>query len=240
MSAGLTLDTTSIKVYVDGVEVKAQVTIDETTTKNFEINTTATSEYTFKIRFENTFIASIASGESIIVEYNAVLNTNATVGSVGNPNEAWLTYGNAQETEHDETKTYTYDFELVKTTSDGVTLLNGAKFELYTAKTEGTKIAVIYVETDSNGVKYYRVAVGADEIANATEIEAGKAVIMGLDADTYYLEETVAPTGYNKLSERVQLSITSEAEDSTFTRGTTTVKNYTGAELPETGGIGTV
>lgn len=247
MSAGLTLDATSIKVYVDGVEVKAQVTIDETTTKNFEINTTATNEYTFKITFENTFIASIASGESIVVEYNAVLNTNAVVGSVGNPNEAWLTYGNAQETEHDETKTYTYDFELVKTTSDGVTLLNGAKFKLYTTKTGtqtetgvSTYIPVVYVETDSNGVKYYRVAVGSDEIANATEIEAGKAVIMGLDADKYYLEETVAPTGYNKLSERVQLSITSEAGDSTFTRVTTTVKNYTGAELPETGGIGTV
>ena len=78
--------------------------------------------------------------------------------------------------------------------------------------------------------------------ANETgvEIEANQgdaknlATIKGLDKDTnvsYWLEETVAPKGYNKLSARQEVKAGGTA--------TINVINEKGAELPSTGGIGT-
>ena len=85
------------------------------------------------------------------------------------------------------------------------------------------------------------------ETGTVTEITTdatGKFTIKGLDADTYYLTETAAPAGYNKLAGPVTIVIgengvvngTTEAP-----QGVDEVKvlNQSGAELPSTGGIGT-
>ena len=78
----------------------------------------------------------------------------------------------------------------------------------------------------------------------------GKFAVSGLDADTYYLEETEAPAGYNKLKDPVEFVITATVDGTTNvgtatvsygtdSTGTVKVENKTGAELPSTGGIGT-
>ncbi len=88
----------------------------------------------------------------------------------------------------------------------------------------------------------------------------GKMSVSGLDAGTYYLTECVAPDGYNLLDEDVKITITAEyspdgktitkltvtVDDEKTTDGNTangqlevTVKNFSGVELPGTGGIGT-
>ena len=113
------------------------------------------------------------------------------------------------------------------------TQLTGAEFRLYDAKTGGNEIKVVLVDATSNT---YRVA-RANE--NGVTIKAGKATILGLDAGKYYLEEVVAPTGYNKLTSRVEIIISKINSDKTFSRFSTNVENYTGSKLPETGGIGT-
>ena len=72
----------------------------------------------------------------------------------------------------------------------------------------------------------------------------GKFTIKGLDADTYYLTETAAPAGYNKLADPVTIFI---GEDGVVNatddnpNGVTEVKvlNQSGSELPSTGGMGT-
>ena len=53
------------------------------------------------------------------------------------------------------------------------------------------------------------------------------------------LEEIEAPVGYNKLTSRVEIIISKINNDKTFRRFITNVENYTGSQLPETGGIGT-
>lgn len=88
----------------------------------------------------------------------------------------------------------------------------------------------------------------------------GKMSVSGLDAGTYYLTECVAPDGYNLLDKDVKIKITAEysPDGKTITKLTVTVddtetsngnmasgelevtvKNFSGVELPGTGGIGT-
>ena len=77
----------------------------------------------------------------------------------------------------------------------------------------------------------------------ATEIEASRAsvgeyVIEGLEEGTYYIEETVAPTGYNAITTDATITIgLTEVDQVTATATvqpkTVTVRNFTGALLPE-------
>lgn len=66
------------------------------------------------------------------------------------------------------------------------------------------------------------------------------------DASTYWLEEVEAPNGYNKLTERKEVTISNaniESNDLANADSNSVVgvyvENNTGAELPSTGGIGT-
>ena len=87
----------------------------------------------------------------------------------------------------------------------------------------------------SDGV--YRVAVEGEI---GVEIEAGTAQIFGLDAKTYYLEETEAPAGYNILTARVQVAISADnVNGKGILNSTINVINNSGSLLPSTGGMGT-
>ena len=70
----------------------------------------------------------------------------------------------------------------------------------------------------------------------------GQIVVLGLKDGTYYLKETEAPAGYNKLSLPVEIEVGGTAV-STYDTGYqvygTTVVNNRGVELPATGGEGT-
>ena len=72
--------------------------------------------------------------------------------------------------------------------------------------------------------------------------ENGQIVVLGLKDGTYYLKETEAPAGYNKLSLPVEIEVGGTAV-STYDTGYqvygTTVVNNRGVELPATGGEGT-
>lgn len=72
----------------------------------------------------------------------------------------------------------------------------------------------------------------------------------GLEAGTYYLVETEAPDGYNKVSGTIEVIITKSATTNVSEWTLTgndgangqvlTVKNSTGTILPSTGGTGTI
>lgn len=249
MDAGLTLNAESITIVLKRTDSE-----DKTLVLNTDYTVSTTTEgYTFVVDFKETFEKTLISGDAIVVSYNAILNENAVVGGTGNKNETHLKYGDNNESNYDETRTYTFSFDLIKVNNKNEQL-SGAEFNLYDAKTGGNMIALV---KDGNT---YRVATEAEKTAEgfvSATIIAGSVTIEGLDDDaSYYLEETVAPDGYNKLTSRVEVrlnaQISSETNESTVTltgeevttveysNDTVSIINITGDLLPSTGGMGTV
>ena len=241
MSDGLTLDPDSIEAEADGISLTAD---DEFTVVISGLG----DNCDFHVIFDQDYLDTINAETIITVTYNAVLNGDAEISADPNTNKTKLNYGEDSrlETTWDETKTYSFYFDIVKTKTDNK-LLDGAKFELYDAKEGGNKILLV---KDSGGT--YRVATKEEQEASgfvSAEIEAanGRAAVKGLDADTtYWLEETQAPAGYNVLEERVKVAIEGENLSTTLTGDTWTdgdggihIVNETGALLPTTGGMGT-
>ena len=99
----------------------------------------------------------------------------------------------------------------------------------------------------ASGTDYF-----VDANSNVTEITTGttgKFSFVGLDTGTYFLTETAAPAGFNRLEAPITVKITQNT-DGTATVSTSDidnvnenapvkVENKTGALLPSTGGIGT-
>ena len=220
MSTGLTFNANSVVVKV------GTTTVD---TSNYSV-TPNKDGYTFVVEFKDSYIVTLPKNTKIDVYYTATLNENAVVEGNGNPNELDLAYGENNTTDKVKTTTYTYAFDLVKNDKDK-NQLEGAKFKLLD-KT-GKEIKVVLVDVTKN---IYRVAVGNEE---GVLIVVGKATIEGLDADEYQLEEVEAPVGYNKLTSTVKFTITGKNGNNTYERVSNEVINYTGSQLPETGGMGT-
>lgn len=236
MSEGLTLNQDSIAI--EGLTKGTDYTV------SFEND----DQCTFEITFAQTYLDTITTSKDLVVNYSAILNEKAVVSPAVNPNATYLEYGEALEgkdkfkTPESETKTLTYEFDIVKTDSQNK-VLNGAEFELYDAKTGGEKIALV---KEKDGV--YRVATTAEkseEGFQSAKIEVGQALVKGLDADTtYWLEETKAPEGYNKLPERVEVKVEkanlkAEVSGGMWIKDGVHIVNQTGTELPSTGGMGT-
>ena len=219
MDKGLTFNANS-------VEVKIGDEVVEST--NYTVKTDVTG-YTFVIEFKDEFILKQPKNTNIDVYYTATLNKDATVEGDGNINETFLKYGNNIETDKKRTITYTYAFEIIKTNKEGVEL-TGAEFILLDKS--DNEIKVIKDEE----TKTYRIATGNEIGVN---IKAGKATIEGLDKDSYKLKEVVSPEGYNKLTSPVEFRVNGKTNVTIIERTLVNVINYTGSELPETGGIGT-
>lgn len=222
MDVGLTFNANS-------VEVKIGDEVVEST--NYTVKTDVTG-YTFVIEFNDEFILKQPKNTNIDVYYTAILNKDATIEGDGNINETFLKYGNNIETDKKKTVTYTYAFEIIKTNKERVEL-TGAEFKLLDKTKNGNEIKVVLKDEVSNT---YRIATGNEE---GVTIKAGKATIEGLDKDSYKLEEVVSPEGYNKLTSPVEFRVNGKTNVTIIERTLVDVINYTGSELPETGGIGT-
>lgn len=228
MSTGLTFNSGSLKVTANDV-----VTTDYTLTPT-------TNGFTLVL--PETYVSTLTKGTTIMVTYNATLNKDAVIDGDGNTNEVKLGYGNHQNTVPSKVTTKSYQFDLVKV--DGTTnkLLDGAEFKLYTAKDGGEPIKFVAVEGG------YRVANGDETGAVDTIVVNGKVHISGLDKVNYWLDETLAPDGYNKLTERQEVKLSEGSQNATLETGATTwaegnggvvVENNAGTVLPSTGGMGT-
>lgn len=235
-SEGLTFDNSSVVVTVDYKDAdKTDKTLVAGENNDYVLTTTCTDGCTFEINFSDAFEATLSETDEIYITYSATLNENAVIGSTGNPNEIYLTYGNAQETTKDTVITYTTQLTINKTDAQGIAL-PGAGFTLYKGKGDA------------------KVAIGGEIKGEDLTTFVWK----GLEEGTYTLEETTVPEGYNKAKdieftiECVEPTEVKTAEDkatwSTESKDITakdasifegTVVNNTGALLPETGGIGT-
>ena len=235
MSAGLTLDTGSITA--TGL-TKGQ----DANSGDYHVVTTGLSDgCTFEVVFHQSYLDTITEDTDIVVTSSAVVNEKAQVSPYDNPNETTLKYGEGSkfETVPRETETYTFKVQVVKTDEDNK-VLDGAQFKLYDAKTGGNEIPVIKL-----GGGKYRLAKDGETGAECLTTTNGIMWIQGLDANTnYYLEETKAPNGYNKLGERVEIAVKEANLEASVSNGTwqlggVHIINKTGDVLPSTGGIGT-
>ena len=222
------------------------------------------------------------TGETITVVYTATLNKDAVIGMNPNTNKAVVEYSNNPTTggtgtsEPSIVDVHTFDFTIYKyylkdqNNKEDKTALANAEFELYKANTTGDAAdtnAKINIVDEGEGV--YRQATPEEaKVAGFTSAKIvsdadGKVLVKGLDAGTYYLRETKAPEGYNKLLSDIKVEIkanydettgklTSYSVDYTY-NGTKTpgntitskdnspevpVENKTGAQLPSTGSKG--
>ncbi|MCD7854297.1 MAG: isopeptide-forming domain-containing fimbrial protein [Clostridiales bacterium] len=215
MSPGLTYNTGSITVKVDDSDVD-----DTEYSVSTGTYTESGSEYnggtTIKVSFEDV---SKYSGKSIVVTYTATLNENAVVGNDGNPNKVYLEYSNNPNTSgggekgktpEKEVVVFTFEVDVTKVDgTDNTKTLEGAKFVLMNST------QTMYAVKDSDG----KISWVSDSTQASTfESDAnGEFSIVGLGEGTYYLKETVAPDGYNLLSDLIKIEIEAEYEDASGT-----------------------
>lgn len=211
---------------------------------------------------ENT---PVVTGDKIVVTYEAYINKDASYTDPAT-NKVHLEYSNNPdgsgkgESTPSESKVYTYEIKIEKFYKDGTNgevKLPGATFTLTTSETDSTNGIDLIKDVAAEGTTglVYHVK-GHDETGTSTKVvttdTTGVITIKGLKEGTYYLHETAAPTGFNKLTHPIKIQITADASDlSQFTynvngkdnnKNDTTIKveNVKGVMLPETGSIGTI
>ncbi len=228
----------------------------------------------FTVAFTDLKTAGVNNNGYIVVEYTAKLNNNAlinsTINKVGNPNEVYLTYSNnpndstgTGQTPKDEVDVYTFELPVNKVDADSKALA-GATFAVFSNETDAK--AAASNPSDLAKALTFTGSAGAYTFGGTTTAltgdASGKYAIKGLDQGTYYLVETAAPTGYNRLLEPVTVTVlptyNAGVQTSAYVDGhvpdaisdqlktvginsadVVTVINQTGATLPVTGGIGT-
>lgn len=268
MSAGLTSNVRSnedvtIKVNDETVLDKKYytVTVDGTNANKF----TVTVDVLNAIKD-----GKMVEGNTLYTYYTGILNEKAKVYNDGKQdNKAYLEYSNNP---HDNTTTnktpekvvydWTFKMEVNKIDGESNAPLSDAKFVL--SKNGSRSLGTIGDDgtpsTTTDLINLIENSDGSYTVAPAGHtgtyvMTAGNITIKGLDdATEYYLYETKAPAGYNRLTDAVKFKITADYDETgvNCTSVTTkvnedapqaglsiTVKNNKGAALPSTGGIGT-
>ncbi|WP_443623492.1 SpaH/EbpB family LPXTG-anchored major pilin [Catenibacterium sp.] len=193
-------------------------------------------------------------GKEFTVTYYAKVNKDAVVTE---KNSATLEYGNDPDntttTKPSEAQTPTYPLDIKKFKTGSDEKLAGAKFRLYSSEVDAK------ANDESKAIKVSPVVAGnyvVDPASTTTEFESVKSIegkgynlhVNGLAAGTYYLVETEAPAGYNKLTAPIKVTITKTGDTEwTISKDGTEetdkiidVENSTGSMLPSTGGMGTI
>ena len=233
MTEGLTFNE-DVKVTIGGTDVTNAATI--TNKANGFVASFNMKDYQDKI------------DAPVVITYTATVNEKAIVNDK-ETNTATLKYSNnpADNTSFEESTVVVdvFSFNIVinkYATGNENTKLEGAKFVL---------------KKGANGPYYKydaatKIVSWVDAKADATEVTTGAdgaARFDGLEAGTYYLEETVAPAGYNQLTKDITIVLdkngSATIDGAASAPGaahslTAGVANSTGTVLPETGGTGTV
>lgn len=266
LDAGITFNN-DIKVYgaqdKDGATGKTELTKESgawTQGTTYENPKGTTHEATFVLTFDYD---KIKTYKYIIVEYTGTLNSDAEVGPTGNKNEAKLIWNNNPYDDDDyneipdETTTFTYGLDVFKFDSDtGLTApLPGAEFTLKSDAEDAWNILFV---KDGDGIYHvYDAKNDLDKETTTTLVVGanGMLQVSGLNAGSYILTETKAPTGYAlPANPSTKVTITAKVDADGKITGEVTetpedgkagysyieVGNSKTPQLPETGGAGTV
>jgi fimbrial isopeptide formation D2 family protein len=250
MSAGLTLDEDSVKVYMYASKEAAEADVEldnysKDVTGSFAVETAEDKLLegeTFTVTCTDVLaIDGVDKNTVFVVYYEATLNGNAVIGAGGNPNEVYLEYSNnpygdgTGKTREDKVIVFTYKVVINKV-DEAKAPLKGAGFTLHKKDATG---AYVQIGEELKG----------DNMVTFTWT--------GLDDGNYKLVESTVPDGYNKMDD-VEFVITAEHDEEddnpaltglnggTLGTGevstgaiTKDVENKTGTILPETGAMGT-
>ena len=256
--------------YVEFVDKMDHLTFNEITSVKVGDETLTAGQYTsswnptsktLKVSIDDVKAYHATNGSKIIVEYTATLDSDAIIGSTGNPNEAYLVFSNNPngngkgQTKPDKNIVFTYKVVANKVDQKGVAL-PGAAFALY------KKLPAVPTDGSSHimeGSDAYALVEKLNVRADGTIDDATKTSFAweGIDDGEYMIKEIITPAGYNSI-EPIKFTVTADHEiesaDPKFTSltggddftgavstGTLTTKieNRMGSTLPGTGGIGT-
>lgn len=250
---------TNVKVYMSSNKAGSG---KQDITSNF---TVAVSGQVITVSTDNLkAINDISANKYILVEYSAVLNSDAAINNNnvndtdnGNINKVYLTYSNNPRNESEAGKTpedtvivFTYEIKATKVDGETNKGLEGVKFRIYKMSGDDKWYAQV-AEGKLNGW-----VTTANDDCVLTSGEGGKFSLAGLDDGTYFIEEITPLPGYNSI-DPVEIKIngntnngqsgngaTSELTSVKFTVGKTTadaitIVNNAGTTLPSTGGMGT-
>ena len=202
LSAGLTADEGSIKVYAGtDRDTAAVIAADSYTADVTADKTTGKSTLTVKFTDLKTAVANLSPQTMIYVEYTAKLDpkkdANIVVGGNGNENTVKLVYSNNPMAEgtgtsvSDTVRDYTYALKLIKEDSAKETIkLEGVKFSIQATDPDDSNSKGQYVQEDGS--------LGSNEHEFTTD-KNGEINVKGLDAGTYTVKETHALDDYNTL-----------------------------------------
>ena len=194
LSTGLTLDEDSIKINGEAVDA--------------DMGTLTTSANGFEFVIDSDYALEHGNQE-IKVTYSAAVNNQAKKNFDPNTNTAKLTYSNNPTnkdiTKETESKTYTYTFSIGAALSATIQDYNRKVNQIIKVDAQGN---VISTKTEDSGVtdgKVIEVKEGATfkltntvtgKVYTATTGADGGLTFEGLDAGTYTLVETKAPSGF--------------------------------------------
>lgn len=250
---------TNVKVYISSDKAGSD---KKDITSNFTV-TVSGQEITVHTDDLKT-IDDISADKYILVEYSAVLSSNAAINKEnvtgtdkGNINQVYLTYSNnprngseAGKTPVDTVIVFTYKIEATKVDGGTNKGLKGVTFRIYKMSDDKKLYAQVAEGKLSGWVTI------ANNNCVLTSGEDGTFSLAGLDDGTYFIEEITPLPGYNSIAPvKIQVNgntkngqtgngETSELTDVTFTVGETTdnaitIVNNAGTTLPSTGGMGT-
>lgn len=228
-SDGITIDTNTIKVLVDGKEVTGD--------DKYSLDTSVVGNNKgtgFKATFVDKYVINNKK-KSVKITFDATINANAQ-SQTAVPNDATLNYGNDYTTGggdgsmNDETDVYRTDLIIQKNDESKQPIAN-VGFTIYKVISEEEQIFE---------------KVGDERTTDAQ----GKITITDLPAGDYIIEETSVPAGYKKADD-VKLTISALKDNQKYNgtyefvgtdvpnSNTKTIVNIKGQELPGTGGMGT-
>lgn len=243
--AALTGNTVNVKIaFTDGVDASTAPT---TAVLSGTGNRTMALDLSAWVKDNQT-----NKGKAFTVTYYAKVNKDAVVTE---KNKAQLEYGNKSgettTTTPSEAKTPTYplDINKIKKGANPEEKLAGAKFKLYRNETDAKTDKNAITVSGSKG-NYVVDPTSTTEFESVKSIE-GKGYnlhLNGLAAGTYYLVETKAPDGFNKLANPIKVTIAKTSDTEwTISKNDTKeedkiidIENSTGSLLPSTGGAGVI
>ena len=197
---------------------------------------------------EKAAAAQVSGTPELRIYFAAIIDSDAHLGTEI-PNRAHVEYVNelglVYTDDSDLPEVHTGGLNLRKVSAKDGTPLAGASFKLarpaapgespdLTRKIGGKNIDLVYVSfyptTDLSGEPVFEVTTG----------ENGLAVLYGLAYGDYYLIETAAPEGFNKLETPVAAKVNATSHVLNGTDGSfVTVSNSAKFALPNAGGMGT-